>query len=439
MRLFNLVRFASSTTGTGDIAVGSAITGFSTLAAAGASDGDMVPYVIEDAAGGKAWGVGTYSTTGPTLVRDANETRLVSGVRASAKLDIQTSCEVYVSGAEGVLQRQPRVNSQASASSITPDVGAYDAYDLYAQAAGLNINNVTGTPYDFQRLIVRIADNGSEQSIAWGDGYRSIYGSGLPVVTIPGTILRIVLEYSSLAGAFVCIDVQISNISLPSIELVGAGFFPFQGQTSGTFTCDLTTIFTGESALQEDDIVVVGAHIAHDNGILTTDRMNSSGWTVVAGPLATTDSRRVSAYVYRKLMGSTPDTSIVFDHSNSTAAAFLVMVRAYRNVDVSTPLDVSTTTVASNDTHRPNPPANTPATSGSVSVVFGFGVSASARNYTSSDLDDFVESEAMDTYWALGGMGHKEVSSEFDPAQFGSDGDFTFDSCAAAHLILRAA
>lgn len=66
--LLNRCQFTTATTGTGPITVGSATSKFQTPASAGAVNGGVYSYAIED---GTAWevGTGTYSTTGPTLTR----------------------------------------------------------------------------------------------------------------------------------------------------------------------------------------------------------------------------------------------------------------------------------------------------------------------------------------------------------------------------------
>lgn len=67
-KLFNRVRQATATTGTGTVTLGAASSGYQTLASAGAVTGDIVSYFIED---GTAWevGVGIYNSVGPTLTR----------------------------------------------------------------------------------------------------------------------------------------------------------------------------------------------------------------------------------------------------------------------------------------------------------------------------------------------------------------------------------
>lgn len=69
-KMYNLVRFATATTGTGTMAIGSAISGFLSPSAAGASDGDVISYSISDGINSEA-GQGTYHTaSGGTVSRD---------------------------------------------------------------------------------------------------------------------------------------------------------------------------------------------------------------------------------------------------------------------------------------------------------------------------------------------------------------------------------
>lgn len=75
----------------------------------------------------------------------------------------------------------PRVSSTTSASSVTPDVSAYDQYCFTALAATLTINAPTGTPVDGTKLIFRILDNGTQRTLNWDATYTAIG------VTRPGT------------------------------------------------------------------------------------------------------------------------------------------------------------------------------------------------------------------------------------------------------------
>lgn len=76
----------------------------------------------------------------------------------------------------------PRVSSTASAASVTPDISSYDQYVFTAQAATLAINAPIGTPVDGNKLIFRILDNGSSQTLNWNGTYTAI-GVTLPTST----------------------------------------------------------------------------------------------------------------------------------------------------------------------------------------------------------------------------------------------------------------
>jgi len=53
-RLYNLARVRTSTTGTGTITLGGAVTGFLTFAGAGVQNGDVVAYAIRDGSNSEA-------------------------------------------------------------------------------------------------------------------------------------------------------------------------------------------------------------------------------------------------------------------------------------------------------------------------------------------------------------------------------------------------
>jgi len=76
----------------------------------------------------------------------------------------------------------PRVSSAASASSLTPDVSAFDQYAYTALAANLTINAPTGTPVDGTKLLFRFFDNGTSRSLTWNVTY-TVIGVTLPTST----------------------------------------------------------------------------------------------------------------------------------------------------------------------------------------------------------------------------------------------------------------
>ena len=76
----------------------------------------------------------------------------------------------------------PRVQTVTSSATVTP-TSANDLVTITAQAAGLTIANPTGTMTEGQALMIRIKDNGTARSIAFGTNYRAL-GITLPTTTV---------------------------------------------------------------------------------------------------------------------------------------------------------------------------------------------------------------------------------------------------------------
>lgn len=97
--------------------------------------------------------------------------------------------------------KTPRIQTVVSAASVTPNASTNDAVTITAQAVGLTIANFTGTAVDFQRLTIRIKDNGVAQTIAFGTNYIPM-GVALPAITVAGKIMRLDFEYDAVTAKF---------------------------------------------------------------------------------------------------------------------------------------------------------------------------------------------------------------------------------------------
>ena len=99
----------------------------------------------------------------------------------------------------------PNVQSVTSAATVTPTT-LNDEVVITAQAVGLTLANPTGTAVQGQSLIIRIKDNGTARTIAYGTEYRAI-GVTLPTTTVISKILYLGLIYNSTDTKWDCIGV----------------------------------------------------------------------------------------------------------------------------------------------------------------------------------------------------------------------------------------
>jgi hypothetical protein len=93
----------------------------------------------------------------------------------------------------------PRVYSVASTSTLSPDIAAYDQYNLTAQAAPVTIAAPIGTPADGNRSIFRFYDNGTARAITWNATYTAI-GVTLPASTTVGKTIYVGCIYNAAAA-----------------------------------------------------------------------------------------------------------------------------------------------------------------------------------------------------------------------------------------------
>lgn len=104
------VKVTTTTTGTGAITLGAAVTGFQDFSVIG--NGNTTYYTISDSVTG-AWevGLGTYSSTGPTLTRNT----VLDSSNAGALVN-------FAAGSKDVFVVYP---AEYSAFSNVPNEGAY--------------------------------------------------------------------------------------------------------------------------------------------------------------------------------------------------------------------------------------------------------------------------------------------------------------------------
>jgi hypothetical protein len=103
-----------------------------------------------------------------------------------------------------------RVGSTTSSATPAINTDSFDIYNITALAANITsmTTSLSGTPNDGDKLIVRIKDNGTGRTIAWGASFASSGVATLLATTVAGKQHTVGLIYSSGAAAWICLAVD---------------------------------------------------------------------------------------------------------------------------------------------------------------------------------------------------------------------------------------
>jgi hypothetical protein len=93
----------------------------------------------------------------------------------------------------------PRLTNTTSTATLTPASDSNDQVSVTALAVGMTIAIPSGTPVGGQKLIIRIKDNGTAQTLTWttsAGGYRVI-GCTLPTTTVASKVIYVGCIYNA--------------------------------------------------------------------------------------------------------------------------------------------------------------------------------------------------------------------------------------------------
>jgi len=93
---------------------------------------------------------------------------------------------------------RPLVQYITTGSTITP-LTQVDAVDITALASAVTIANPNGVGVNFQKLLIRIKDNGTARAITWGANYVA-GGYPLPSTTVLSKIMTCGFMYNTANG-----------------------------------------------------------------------------------------------------------------------------------------------------------------------------------------------------------------------------------------------
>jgi len=104
----------------------------------------------------------------------------------------------------------PRIDSTASSATPTINTDLSDEFDISALATNITsmTTNLSGSPVNGQKMIIRIKDDGNARTIAWGASFTAISNAPLLTSTVAGKTHYTGFIYDSTAAKWVCVAVD---------------------------------------------------------------------------------------------------------------------------------------------------------------------------------------------------------------------------------------
>ena len=102
----------------------------------------------------------------------------------------------------------PRVYSITTSPTPSINTDLYDAVSITALNSAITsmTSNLTGTPNNFDKLTIRIKDDGTSRLITWGAKFVAM-GSSLPAGTTAGKILTAGFIYDTVLATWGCVSI----------------------------------------------------------------------------------------------------------------------------------------------------------------------------------------------------------------------------------------
>jgi len=99
-----------------------------------------------------------------------------------------------------------RITTIVSNANPTINTDNCDAVTITAQAEAIAsmTTNLSGTPTNFQKLIIRIKDNGTARAITWGASFEA-KGVALPTTTVISKVLTVGFIYDTVTSKWGCV------------------------------------------------------------------------------------------------------------------------------------------------------------------------------------------------------------------------------------------
>lgn len=164
------------------------------------------------------------------------------------------------------------------------------------------------------------------------------------------------------------------------------------------YSVDLTPLW-----LWERDIVLV---VTWRNATTDWNPWVTTTWYTEILDIYSNDTYDANLSVNRKIMWSSPDTSVTCIANGVSNYANATVIYAFRDVDQTTPIDVTSTSQTYTNWATPTAPAITPVTTGSVIVIWGC-IASTTASFTPT---------APSWYWNLSFVNADDTGADFSIA-----------------------
>lgn len=155
-------------------------------------------------------GVINFDNGDVTITQTGNVLAVAGGDLRVATADVGTNADSVptISSTNTLTNKRitPRVGTTTSSATPTINTDTVDAYSITALAAAITsmTTNLSGTPTDFQKLTIRIKDNGTARAITWGSSFEA-KGVALPTTTVLSKVLTVGFIYDSVTSKWGCV------------------------------------------------------------------------------------------------------------------------------------------------------------------------------------------------------------------------------------------
>lgn len=195
---------------------------------------------------------------------------------------------------------------------------------------------------------------------------------------------------------------------------------------------DVTLTFDGSPA-EGDLVVVIGGNADNGAGALGP---STSGYTEESS--VDDDTNSLSYGVWWKVMGASPDTTVVCQGTGAVDEATAYMSYVFRGVDPNNPFDAPTTYVGATSTANPDPPTNWPKTDQAIAIAWMAKASSASIDTYPSGYSSTGSASGVDTNRFTVAAGIKVITPKAaeNPGSFGLS---LANISAAATSLLRPA